>query len=171
VYRTGFELRLEKKNVKTKMLRMLLTVVAATVILLCRHPALAADTTIPTGTATVVPPNTTLTDLSHQLRGVPINVQTLIMTFDQTRDKYLQQQRLLLIKLHRATPQDQDQVRQQLQANRQDFLTELKGFREELRTDLQALKGKISHAEFGRIIDAAHSASTGTGGGHRHRGQ
>jgi|SRR5581483_350220 len=153
------------------MLRIWLTLVAATASLAYPHSALSADTTLSGGPATVVPPNTSSIDLSSQLRGVPENVKTLIMTFDQTRDKYLQQQRFLLIKLHRATPEEQDQVRQQLQANRQDFLTELKGFREELQTDLQALKGKISHAEFGRIIDAAHSASTGAGGGHRHRGQ
>ena len=70
---------------------------------------------------------------------------------------------------HAGTPEEQEQVRQQLQSNRQDFLAELKGFREELRHDLQALRGKISHAEFGRIIDAAHNA--GAEKGHRHRGQ
>lgn len=131
----------------------------------------AADpTTSASGPATVVPPNTTGGDLSTQLRGVPDSVKTLILTFDQTRDKYLQKQRLLLIQLHRAvSPDEQAQVRQQLQFNRQDFLSDLKGFREELRTDLQALKGKLGHAEFGRIIDAAHSASTG--GGHHHRGE
>ena len=109
-------------------------------------------------------------DLQHDLRGVPDNVKTLIVTFDQTRERFLQQQRLLLIRLHNATtPEEREQIRQLLQANRQDFLNELKSFRDELHSDLQALKGKISQAEFGRIIDAAHDASTQ--GGHRHRGQ
>lgn len=108
--------------------------------------------------------------MQRDLRGVPDNVKNLVLTFDQTRDKYLQQQTLLLIKLkHASTPDEQEQLRQQLQANRQEFLSDLKGFRDELRDDLQAMKGKISHAEFGRIIDAAHGASTE--GGHRHRGQ
>ena len=130
---------------------------------------IAADTTT-AAPPTVVPqdPNGDR-DLLQNLGGIPENLKVLITTFDQTRDKYLQQQRLLLIKLHHATPDEQDQVRQELQANRQAFLVELKGFREELRSDLQALKGKISHAEFGRIIDAAHSATSGNG--HRHRGQ
>jgi hypothetical protein len=157
--------------VNIKSLGILLTVAAAMANLAWPISVYADDSTTSSEQATVVPPNTTDNDLSHQLRGVPDSVKTLIMTFDQTRDRYLQQQRLLLIKLHRATPDEQDQVRQQLQANRQDFLAELKSFREELKTDLQALKGKISHAEFGRIIDAAHNASTAGGGGHRHRGQ
>jgi hypothetical protein len=148
---------------------MVLMLAAAVANLVCPLGALAADT----GTATpptVVPQGRDNRDLMRDLRGVPDNVKTLIMTFDQTRDKYLQQQRLLLAKMrHAATPEQQDQIRQQLQANRQDFLTELKSFREELRTDLQSLKGKIGHAEFGRIIDAARDATAD--GGHRHRGQ
>ena len=150
---------------------MLLTLMAASANLICPLSALAADTTTP---PTVVPQDRGVDrDALRDLRGVPDNVKTLIVTFDQTRDKYLQQQQVLLAKMRRATtPQEQEQIRQQIQANRQDFLSELKGFRDELRTDLQALKGKISHAEFGRIIDAAHNASNdGNGGGHRHRGQ
>ena len=147
-----------------KLIRILLMLGAAT-SLLCARPALAADP----ATAPVVVPQDSR-DIQRDLRGVPDNVKTLIVTFDQTRDKYLQQQRLLLIKLrHASTPEERDQLRQQLQGNRQDFLSELKSFRDELRNDLQALKGKISHSEFGRIIDAAHDASTD--GGHRHRGQ
>ena len=157
-----------------KSLRTLLTLTIAVANLVCHRRALAADTTEPSAPAptppTVVPQDRTDRDLQRDLRGVPDNVKNLILTFDQTRDKFLQQQRLLLIKMqHASTPEEQDQVRQQIQSNRQDFLAELKSFREELRHDLQALKGKISHAEFGRIIDAAHHA--GSEGGHRHRGQ
>jgi hypothetical protein len=152
-----------------KPLQMLLTLSAALAALVCPRSVLAADSTI-TAPPTVIPQDHGGDrDLLHDLKGVPDNLKTLIVTFDQTRDKYLRQQRLLLIKLHHATtPDEQEQIRQQLQANRQDFLVELKGFRAELQTDLQSLKGKISHAEFGRIIDAAQSASTG--GGHRRRG-
>jgi hypothetical protein len=150
-----------------KPFRILLTLAAAMANLVCPRSVSAADATTP---PTVVPQDRDDRDLLRDLRGVPDNVKTLIVTFDQTRDQYLHQQRLLLIKLrHATTPDEQAQIRQLLQGNRTDFLTELRGFREELRTDLQSLKGKIGHAEFGRIIDAAHSATTE--GGHRHRGQ
>jgi hypothetical protein len=153
---------------------MVLTLTITVANLLCHRCVLAADTLTPGAPPptppTVVPQDRDDRDLQRDLRGVPDSVKGLILTFDQTRDKFLQQQNLLLIKLrHASTLEEQEQLRQQLQSNRQDFLAELKSFREELRHDLQALKGKISHAEFGRIIDAAHNASGG--GGHRHRGQ
>ena len=152
-----------------KLLRMLLTLTAAMANLVCPRAALAADTAT-TAPPTVVPQNRDARDLQHDLRGVPDSVKALILTFDQNRDKYLAQQNLLKIKLsHATTASEQEQLRAQLQANRQAFLSDLKGFRDELRNDLQSLKGKIGHAEFGRIIDAAHSASAGNG--HRHRGQ
>jgi len=156
-----------------KSFRILLALTAATANLLCLGIASAADKT-PASPPVIVPPghgnHNGNGNGNQDLQGVPDNVKNLIETFDQTRDKYLQQQRLMLMKLHHATtPEKQDQIRQQLQANRKEFLTELKGFREELRADLQALKGKISHGEFGRIIDAANSAASD--GGHRHRGQ
>lgn len=153
-----------------KPFRLFVALCAAVANLACPRAVLGADTSA-ASPPTVVPQDRGADrDLLRDLRGVPDSVKTLIVTFDQTRDKYLQQQQLLLVKLrHAATPQEQDQIRQQIQANRQDFLTDLKGFREQLRTDLQALKGKIGHAEFGRIIDAAHNASND--GGHRHRGQ
>jgi hypothetical protein len=56
-----------------------------------------------------------------------------------------------------------------LQDNRQAFLDALKDFRSQLKDDLTALKGKISHAEFLRIIDAAHDAAT-EGGLNHHKG-
>jgi|SRR5579862_308537 len=151
-----------------KLFRIWLILAASATSLVCPRSVLAADPTVPP--PTVVPQDRDDRDLLRDLRGVPDNVKTLIVTFDQTRDRYLQQQRLLLARLHRATtPEEQDQIRQLLQANRSEFITELKSFREDLRADLAALKGKIGHAEFGRIIDAAHSA--GNEGGHRHRGQ
>ena len=157
------------KDSVMKQFRFLLTLGAAVATMVCPGLVSAADTTGATP-PTVVPQDRDGRNLVRDLRGVPDNVKTLIVTFDQTRDKYLQQQRLLQIKLrHAATPEEQEQVRQQLQANRSDFLTQLKGFREELRSDLESMKGKIGHAEFGRIIQAAHSASGDDG--HRHRNQ
>jgi hypothetical protein len=154
-----------------KQFRILLALTVALANLVCLHSVLAADPTVPMPTPpTVVPQGRDDQNLQRDLRGVPDNLKTLILTFDQTRDRYLQQQALLLAKLHNATTaNERDQIRQQLQANRQDFLAELKSFRDELGSDLQALKGKIGHDEFGRIIDAAHDATGGNG--HRHRGQ
>jgi len=152
-----------------KLLRILLTLTAAVANLVGPRLVLAADTSSP-APPLVVPQDRDDSNLQHDLRGVPTNIKTLILTFDQTRDKFLQQQGLLLIRLHNAsTAQERDQVRKQLQANRQDFLSELKGFRDELRTDLNAAKIKLGQTEFLRIIEAAHGASAG--GGHRHRGQ
>ena len=163
------KVRITKKLVSMKPFRILLALTVAAANLFCPRSALAADTAT-AAPPTVVPQNRNAGDLQQDLRGVPDNVKTLLVTFNQNRDKYLQQQQLLLIKLHNAsTPQERDQIRQLLQANRQDFLTDLKSFRQDLSSDLQALKGKIGHAEFGRIIDAAHAAATEAG--HRHRGQ
>ena len=109
-------------------------------------------------------------DLYRDLRGAPKDIQILIIGFDKTRDKYLAEQALLLIKLKNATtPEEREKIREQLQDNRQAFLAALKDFRSQLKDDLMALKGKISHEEFLRIIDAAHDAAREGGIGH-HKG-
>ena len=117
---------------------------------------------------TPTPP--TVVPSSGNLGGVPANIKTLILSFAVTRDKFLAQQNQLLTQLGKSvTPQERNQVRDQLQQNRQAFLTALQGFRMQLKTELTALKGKISHEEFLRIIDAAHNAAVEGGLGH-HRG-
>ena len=104
------------------------------------------------------------------LSGVPADIKTLIKDFAATRDIYLAKQDLLLAKLKTATTAtEREAIREQLQDNRQAFLAELQDFRTQLKDDLVALKGKISHAEFLRIIDAAHDAATEGGVGH-HKG-
>jgi len=109
-------------------------------------------------------------DLARDLRGVPDNIKQLIVRFDHIRDKYLADQKALLIQAKNATTQEErDQFRQQLQDNRQKFMEMLQTFRQSLKDDLQALVGKISHEEFLRVIDAAHDAAT-EGGLHHHRG-
>lgn len=106
-------------------------------------------------------------DLYRDLRGAPDKIKDLIVGFDKTRDAYLAQQAVLLAKLKNATTAaEREAIRDQLQENRADFLASLKAFREQLKDDLAALKGKISHAEFLRIIDAAHDAATEGGAGH-----
>jgi hypothetical protein len=104
------------------------------------------------------------------LGGVPENIKVLILDFAITRDKYLAEQNLLLIKLSKATtPEEREQIREQLQDNRQAFLEALKDFREQLKDELEALKGKISHEEFLRIIQLARDAAT-EGGFYHHKG-
>ena len=117
-----------------------------------------------TAPVAVVPHN------DQNLKGAPPQVQTLIRNFNATRDKYLAAQELLLVKLKNATtPAERQQIRDRLQANRAAFMNALTGFRGQLSTELTALKGKISHEEFLRIIDAAHDAATEGGiGHHRH---
>ena len=130
---------------------------------LCSPMVLRADST-PTPVPPVVVPH------DGKLAGVPDNIKTLIVNFDQVRDKYLAQQKALLTQLKAATtPAERDQIRQQLQDNRQAFLDALKTFRDQLKDDLTALKGKISHEEFQRILDVAHKVAT-EGGPQHHRG-
>src|SRR5260221_24664 len=79
-------------------------------------------------------------DLFRDLRGAPEEIKALIIGFDKTREKYLAEQRLLLIKLKNATtPEERERIREQLQQNRQAFLEALKDFRAELKEDLAAL--------------------------------
>jgi hypothetical protein len=102
--------------------------------------------------------------------GLPADIKALITSFDATRDAYLASQGALLTKLSAATTAaEREAIRDQLQANRTAFLTELKAFRSDLKTDIAALKGKITHAELLRIIDAAYRAAT-EGGPNHHKG-
>jgi mevalonate kinase len=145
-----------------KTIRYLL-LTGMTVASLCGARSVLAQTTTTTTPPVVVVPN-------DGTGGVPTGIKTLITSFDKTRDKYLAAQDLLLRKLKNATTAaEREQIREQLQENRADFLAALKEFRQQLQDDLTALKGKISHEEFLRIIDAAHDAATEGGIGH-HRG-
>ncbi len=129
--------------------------------------ALAQSTNAP---ATVVPQDRADADVVRDLQGVPDSIKSLLLSFDQVRDKYLLQQEVLLVQFKNATTaQEREQIRDKLQANRQQFLDELKMFRQELQDDIKALQGKISHTEFLRIIDAAAAASD-PNATHRHRG-
>ena len=150
-----------------KSIRVLLGLLAAA-SLSYAWAAAAADTTW-APTTTSLPQGSLPTDFQRDLAGVPDNVKTLIVTFEQIRETYLQRQYQLLAGLRSATTPDQvEQIREQLQDNRESFLADSKNYLQELRSDLQALKGKISQAEFLRVIDAAHSAAAGSG--HRRRG-
>jgi hypothetical protein len=121
--------------------------------------------------ASAVPPPVVVVPRSDSAASnLPKDVKTLISNFARERDKYLAEQDALLIKLKNATTAaEREQIRAQLQANRQAFLAALKAFRLRLKDELTALKGKISHEEFLRIIDAAHNVTTEGGIGH-HKG-
>ena len=125
--------------------------------------ALADDPTTPPTTPPATKPPVVITpgdrDMLRDLKGAPPEVKKLIVGFDVVADKYRAEQRALLKKLKDATPEQREAIRKELQANREAFLAELKSFREDLRKDLADLKGKISHAEFERILDAAKDAA------------
>jgi hypothetical protein len=102
--------------------------------------------------------------------GLPPAIQTLITSFDATRDAYLKSQVALLGELKNATTTaEREQVRESLQANRDAFLLELKTYRTELKDDLESLKAKITHQEFLRVIDAAYDFGNKQGGPQHHR--
>ena len=146
------------KNKTMKTIRYLI-LSGITVASLYGPRAVFADSTV-TPPVVVVPHD-------GALAGVPADLKTLIKDFAATRDIYLAQQDLLLAQLKTATTDAaRAAIRAQLEANRAAFLAELQTFRTTLKTDLEALKGKISHAEFLRIIDAAHDAATEGGAGH-----
>ena len=145
--------------------RILLAVGTAATGLMTAPLARAQSTPAPT----VVPQDRDDKDLLKDLKGAPKDIQTLIVSFDKQRDQYLQQQRQLLIKLKNATTDaERAAIRDQLQANRTEFLADLKTFRQDLKADIKADKANISHAELRRILDAAHDAATE--GAPRHKG-
>src|SRR5438552_1128245 len=147
-----------------KILRTLLATSAMGICLLAGRTVLADDATPP---PVVVPPDRDDRDLNRDLKNAPDAVKTLILNFDATRDAYLVKQRDLLKQLRAATPDERAAIREQLQDNRAAFLALLKTFRQDLRKDLQDLKGKITHREFLRIVDAARDAARDNGGRHR----
>lgn len=146
---------------------LLLTLIP--MISLCAPLGLGAQTPPTTTPPVVVVPQGDSSQY-QDLKGIPPAVQALLVSFDVTRDKYLVQQAVLLAKLKNATTDaEREAIRVQLQANRDAFLASVQAFREELKDELTALKGKISHEEFLRIVDAAHDAVT-EGGLQHHRG-
>ena len=151
-----------------KMVRVLLMAAAAALNLMFPCTVFAADTPPP---PTVIPQDRDDRALLHDLKGAPDNIKNLILGFDQVADKYLQHQRELLLKLKNATTAaERAAIRTELQANRQAFLDELKTFRQELTVDLQALRGKITHAEVLRILDAARDAGGPINARHKGKG-
>jgi hypothetical protein len=153
------------QKLKNKIMKTIRYLVMAGISIasVCAPRAVLAQTT-PTPPPVVVVPHDGI------LPGAPAGVKTLILDFAAVRDIYLAKQDVLLAKLANATTTaERDAIREQLQDNRQAFLDLLKSFRTKLEDDLTALKGKISHEEFLRIINAAHEAAT-EGGFDHHKG-
>jgi hypothetical protein len=148
----------------TRKLILMITLI----VILCASRSVWAQTT-----ATPPAMSSSVVVVSHSataLSGVPPGIRTMITTFETTRDHFLANQELLYTQLrHATTQQEREEIRLQLQANRQAFLTTLTSFRNQLKDELTALKGKISHEEFLRVIDAAKNASS-EGGLSHHRG-
>jgi dihydroxyacetone kinase-like predicted kinase len=151
-----------------KLIRNLILAAISLASLVAPQTVLAQTTagqTNPSAPVAIVP------QTGQNLNGAPPQIQSLIISFNATREKYLAAQNLLLIKLKNATTAEERQkIRELLQDNRLAFMTALSDFRAQLQDELTALKGKISHQEFLQIIDAAHDAAT-EGGIHHHRGQ
>jgi hypothetical protein len=150
-----------------KNLRLIVSISAVAIGLVAPRVVLAQATTTPV-TTPIILLHDNGKDIVQDLKGAPPAVANLIINFDALRDKYLLKQHLLLENLQNATTKEQrDAIREQLQDNRQAFLDELSDFRTQLKDELKDLKGRISNAEFLRIIDAAGDA---TGADHHHRG-
>jgi hypothetical protein len=156
-----------------KRIRTLVCLSAALLAVAAPRVVWAQATTAPTTSPTPQPvvvlnsPDS-VAGAAADLKGVPPSVAKLIVNFDALRDKYLLQQHLLLEKLQDATTKEERQaIRAQLQANRQGFLDELADFRTQVKVQLKSVQGRVSNAEFIRIIEAAEAASTGN---HHHRG-
>src|SRR5260221_1025893 len=153
----GLAKDLEQKGQTMKTLKALLVRSAVGLCLLGGRSLMAQVTT--TTPPVVVPPDRDDRDLIRDLKNAPAPVKQLILSFDATRDKFLAEQAELRRKLKGATEEQREKIREQLQDNRAAFLAELKTFRQDLRKDLQSLKGEISHQEFRRILDAARDAA------------
>ena len=154
-----------------KSLRSMVSIGAVIFSVVVPRVVRAQSTATPPPASSSTPPVTTLhsdgSASQPDLKGVPPDVAKLILNFDTLRDKYLLKQHILLESLQNATTQEQrDAIREELQDNRQAFLDELSDFRTELKEELKSVQGRVSNAEFLRIIDTAQATS----GNYHHRG-
>lgn len=84
---------------------------------------------------------------------IPADIQDLVKKFEAERSVFLTEQAALLAKLKNATtPAQRAAIRAALEDDRQDFLADLKKFREQLKDEVQALKGKLNNPELARLV-------------------
>jgi hypothetical protein len=85
---------------------------------------------------------------------IPSDLQSLVKKFEAERGAYLTQQKELLAKLQKATtPAERAAIRASLQENRDDFLADIKEFRQDLKQQITELKDKLNNAELDRLIE------------------
>jgi hypothetical protein len=96
-------------------------------------------------------------------------IKALVTAFEVKRDAYVAEQKALLAKLKNATTDAQRNViRGQLQDNRQQFMAELRNFREDLHHELQEIKQIVHSQELKRLLQDADPTATSP---HNHKGQ
>jgi len=84
---------------------------------------------------------------------IPVDIQDLVKKFEAERSVFLTQQAVLEAKLKNATtPAQRAAIRAALEDDRQDFLADLKKFREQLKDEVQELKGKLNNPELARLV-------------------
>ena len=78
---------------------------------------------------------------------IPTDLKGLINKFNAERSAYLTQQKELLAKLEKATtPEERAAIRARLQQNRDEFLADLKDFRQDLKQQITQLKDTLNNA-------------------------
>jgi len=91
-------------------------------------------------------------------------VKTLIKAFEAKRDKFVAEEKALTARLKTVSGEQREFIRDRIQDNRQAFLADVRLLRQELREELNDLKGKVRNDELKRLIDAAKDV----GDGHHH---
>lgn len=85
---------------------------------------------------------------------IPADIKVLIAKFEADRSAFLTEQKALWAKLKDATTEaERAAIRQDLQDNRAEFLAEQKQIRQELKHELEELKGKLNNAELARLVN------------------
>ena len=85
---------------------------------------------------------------------IPADIKALIAKFEADRSAFFTEQKALWDKLKSATTEtERVAIREDLQDNRADFLAEQKQVRQEIKHELEELKGKLNNAELARLIN------------------
>jgi uncharacterized membrane protein len=95
---------------------------------------------------------------------IPSDLQGLVKKFETERNAYLAQQKALEAKLQDATtPAERMAIRALLQENRDQFIADLKEYRQDLKQEITELKDKLNNAELNRLIEEVRQAAGNNG--------
>ncbi len=94
------------------------------------------------------------TDLRPDL---PAAIKSRIVRFEESREKYLARQQELLRKLNRATDEDRELIRKQLQQLRDEWLERARSYREEAKNRMRELQDQLPKYR-DALIDAKEGA-------------